>query len=255
LKKNKYYVYVYLDTRKTGIFRYGKYKFRYKPFYVGKGTGYRYKTHLHREKHYNPYFSNKIKAIYKETNKEPLVIIYKNNLLEKEAFKLENNLIKTIGKENLVNLSEGGEGQSGFHHTKKSKLKIKQHNSKYWLGKPKSKAVRLKISQTKRRLFKEGKLISPMLGKKHSIKTINKIIKAHKGKKLSKEHIKKLIKYHNENPPKNIKRWKIMSPKNKKYIVFGLYKFCKKHKLHQHCLHRVSTGDLKQYKGWKCFSI
>jgi len=33
---NKYYVYVYLDSRKPGKYKYGEYEFDYEPFYVGK---------------------------------------------------------------------------------------------------------------------------------------------------------------------------------------------------------------------------
>lgn len=46
--ENRFYVYVYLDTRYPGIYRcFGKrYVFDFRPFYVGKGTGSRYRRHL-----------------------------------------------------------------------------------------------------------------------------------------------------------------------------------------------------------------
>jgi hypothetical protein len=43
---NKYYVYLYLDPRKEGKFKYGDYEFDYEPFYVGKGHGNRLFEHL-----------------------------------------------------------------------------------------------------------------------------------------------------------------------------------------------------------------
>ena len=37
MNDNKFYVYVYLDPRKPGSFKFGEYEFDYEPFYVGKG--------------------------------------------------------------------------------------------------------------------------------------------------------------------------------------------------------------------------
>jgi len=42
----QFYVYVYLDPRKPGKYKYGEYEFDYEPFYVGKGKGFRFKRHL-----------------------------------------------------------------------------------------------------------------------------------------------------------------------------------------------------------------
>lgn len=44
--QNKFYVYVYLDPRKPGKYKYGEYEFDYEPFYVGKGTGRRIRNHF-----------------------------------------------------------------------------------------------------------------------------------------------------------------------------------------------------------------
>jgi len=35
---NNFYIYICLDPRKSGIYKYEKYKFDYEPFYVGKGS-------------------------------------------------------------------------------------------------------------------------------------------------------------------------------------------------------------------------
>lgn len=36
-KMRNYYVYIYLDPRKPGKYKYSKCEFEYEPFYVGKG--------------------------------------------------------------------------------------------------------------------------------------------------------------------------------------------------------------------------
>jgi hypothetical protein len=43
---NNFYTYIYLDPRKPGNFKYGKYEFNYEPFYVGKGYNERCYIHL-----------------------------------------------------------------------------------------------------------------------------------------------------------------------------------------------------------------
>jgi hypothetical protein len=58
MEKNIYYVYVYLDPRKFGVFEYGSLKFDYEPFYVGKGTNKRMYAHLKTDKT-NPHKTNK----------------------------------------------------------------------------------------------------------------------------------------------------------------------------------------------------
>ena len=41
----EYYVYVYLDPRKSGKFKYAEMLFDFLPFYVGKGKGNRLYDH------------------------------------------------------------------------------------------------------------------------------------------------------------------------------------------------------------------
>ena len=43
---NNYYVYVYLDPRKQGIYKYDNFEFNYEPFYIGKGKNNRCNRHL-----------------------------------------------------------------------------------------------------------------------------------------------------------------------------------------------------------------
>jgi len=90
---NDYYVYVYLDPRKQGNYKYGEYKFGYEPFYIGKGCEKRYREFKSR--------NGECLKIIKEISKdyiEPLVIILFSDLSESEAFERESDLIDKIGK-------------------------------------------------------------------------------------------------------------------------------------------------------------
>lgn len=87
--ERKYYVYAWYikDTKEI--------------FYIGKGTNYRYKT----RKRENKAFMDTLERYECES------IILKDNLNEKEAFKLEIALIKyfRIHSDKLVNVADGGE--------------------------------------------------------------------------------------------------------------------------------------------------
>jgi hypothetical protein len=120
-KKNKFYVYVYLDPRKPGEFIYDEYKFNYEPFYVGKGKGYRMNKHLSEVKcgiYKKDHKHNKIKKIL-EMGLFPIILKIKKNLSENNALKIEKNVIKLIGRSDnklgpLANTTDGGDGISGY---------------------------------------------------------------------------------------------------------------------------------------------
>lgn len=93
-----FYVYIYKDQ--NGI-----------PFYVGKGSGLRWKDHL--SKSHNKQVKGKIAKI-RATGVEPTIqIVEAEN--EDDAFEIENCLIVLIGKRNigtgtLWNFNDGGSG-------------------------------------------------------------------------------------------------------------------------------------------------
>ncbi len=113
---NIFYVYIYLDPRKSGNFEYGDLKFDYEPFYIGKGKYNRITEGLSNKRD-NKYKLSKIKKI-KENNLE--VISYKlyDNLTEEESFYIEIDLIKKIGRKidngPLCNFHKGGSGGDNF---------------------------------------------------------------------------------------------------------------------------------------------
>lgn len=117
------------------------------PFYVGKGkrteTYNRINYHLNYWAHNkNTKLTNKIKKLNGIFDIE--IIFQSKN--ERECLDLEIQIIKEIGKSNLCNLTDGGEGLSGFNHTKESKQRI----SIWRKGKPLSKETCVKITQNKK---------------------------------------------------------------------------------------------------------
>ena len=94
---NNYYVYFHIRLSNNQI------------FYVGKGKEKRYKSTSGRNDHW-----------HNIANKGYYYLIYADNLTEKEAFDLEIKMIKKY-KSQLVNLTDGGEGTSGYKYTKEQK--------------------------------------------------------------------------------------------------------------------------------------
>lgn len=152
-------------------------------FYIGKGKGIRYKekSKLRRSK----FWQNVV-------NKHGLVVrIIKENLSEEEAFELERKLIRQYGKRHngtgcLVNLTDGGEGTSGYSRdnvviSSETRKKI----SEALTGRPKpnrSLSHRKNLSRANK-----GKKVGPFTeGHKHKISIANK------GRLFSEEHRQKL---------------------------------------------------------------
>ena len=100
--ENKYYVYAYLREDKT-------------PYYIGKGHGTRaYAT----------------KRVTKRPKESDRIILLIENMSESDAFSLEVFLIKYYGRKGidkegiLHNKTKGGEGSSGYKHSKESLEKM-----------------------------------------------------------------------------------------------------------------------------------
>lgn len=150
----------------------------YKPegglFYIGKGAGNR----AYDMKMRNKYWHN---VVAKYGN--PHVEILANWDLEEEALDHEKLLIscfKDMGYK-LANLTDGGEGISGYKHTNEAKQKMRGRTGEKhpMFGKPKSIEVKLKISQAK-------------IGKKQTEEFKKKISEKFKGRIFSAEHLKKI---------------------------------------------------------------
>jgi hypothetical protein len=234
MDKNRFYVYAFLDPRKPKA-TYGIYDFDHEPFYIGKGEGRRIHTHVGKKLKANTPKNNKIKKLF-SINLDPIKVFIKTRITEKEAFNLEIKIIKTIGRKDLGtgclnNLTEGGEGLSGFKHSKSTKNKIRNSLIGVNVGRFVNDSWREKIS------------------KNHS--------KYWTGKHLSETSIQKMKKTKKDNPQDRsyqYKKYVVINPNGKKYtITNGLQSFCDNHNLTRSCLLGVANKTRKHHKGWKCF--
>ena len=216
LEDKRFYVYVYLDPRKIGKYKYGKYMFEFEPFYVGKGHGYRKYDHIYDAKNSNrnnPKL-NKVRKI-KRLGLSPYIIETSSLNTEKEANNIECVLISLIGRKDLkkgplLNLTDGGEGNSGVIRSVDYRKKF----SKIHKNKIVSEETRKKLSALKK-------------GKKLSEATKDKIRESHLGKKFSLERKRNIskarIRFFKENPEilKSIgdfHRGKVLSTETKQKI-------------------------------------
>lgn len=114
-----------------------------RPCYVGKGKGARwqqYGRHQRNNKHLLA-----INAAARAAGKELPVVKIRSDLSESEALAVEAALISAIGRNPagpLVNLTDGGEGISGFRFSAESKEKIAAAQR----GKTRSPALREQVS-------------------------------------------------------------------------------------------------------------
>jgi len=193
------YVYIYLDTRKPGNFIYDDLCFKFEPFYVGKGKNNRAYDHLYENKHYNNFKFGKIKKIVNSNLELKIVFVYKN-LSDDEAQEKEIEVIKKIGRwpiGPLTNLTNGGDGSSGYIRSKESieKQKITTKNNIEWQNHMKSEEFSLMMSNKMKKYYSNEdnrKSVSirqtgennSMFGKKGSQKQKDAIKKAHKEGKI-----------------------------------------------------------------------
>jgi hypothetical protein len=231
---NNFYVYVYLDQRKPGKYKYGEYEFDYEPFYVGKGSNGRYIKHLRDAYTYkdlkyhkcNIYKCNIIRKIKEVTGNDPIIIKYKENLMERQSFDLEIDMINILGKKSnggiLTNVIDGGDGNSGeknpmwkHKHTEKSK-KLMRDNHADFSGKN-----------------------HPQFGTKHSKERIEENRLSNIGKQVGKNH--PMWKYY----------YKFTSIEGIEYKnITNLREFCKENTLNYWSIVNSLRSGRKKYLGW-----
>lgn len=115
---NDFYVYVYLDPRKPGIFKYDDLQFDFEPFYIGKGTKNRAHSGIRDKK--RSLKVSKIGSILKSGN-FPIIIKLYENMTNQESLIKEIETILKIGRIDnktgpLTNMTDGGTGGMGLKH-------------------------------------------------------------------------------------------------------------------------------------------
>ena len=177
----KYYTYAFLREKDSETAKAGT------PYYIGKGSGKR------------AYWKgDRVASLPTDKSR---ILILKHFANEADAFKHERYMIAVLGRKDLgtgilVNLSDGGEGSSGYKHTPEARAKMSKANA----GRTLSPYHRKRISEGQK-----GKVIPPDVKEKMKIaqqhrrktqvvseETKRKTSETMKGRPHSPEHKRKL---------------------------------------------------------------
>lgn len=231
-----FYVYIYLNPLKPGIFSYLEYTFQFAPFYVGKGHGNRAYSHLDENNQSRDTNRLKVHTLQKIKRKGHIPeIVFIPVDSENDAFILERALITTIGRVNLktgilTNLTQGGEGTKGLQWNAQSRENIRGANNPFYgkklsadhvakmhsLRNIKGKSYEEIFGQEKAQRIKQvqsackqgdanpnkvnkGKTLEEICGKEKALHIKQRVSESRKGKPLSTEHRKKLGKSGSKN--------------------------------------------------------
>jgi hypothetical protein len=219
---NDFYTYAYLREDRT-------------PYYIGKGKDDRC------------FIKGKKENVHLPKDKSRIIFL-KQNLTEEEAFKHEKYMIAVFGRKDngtgiLRNLTDGGEGSSGWVPSEETRIKWSEvHKGKilseetkrkiseaqkgeknHNYGKTLSEETRIKISEAQKgkTLSEETKRKMGEAKKQISKETKRKMSEAHKGKTLSEEH-KRKISERTKNPSEETRRKISEARKGKKWWNDGL---------------------------------
>lgn len=264
--ENKLYdIYVYLDHRKNGTFKYDNLVFCKEPIYVGISydTARRNKRHIYdlldESKNKNFIKVNKFLKIKNDTGEYPEMIIYKQGIKLEDALVIEKELIFKIGRiqlENgpLCNATDGGDGNFGIIFSKETREKMSlSHRGKKQselTRKSRSESLKKYYSVNKRVLSEETKekLRVLRLGSKHTDASKKKMSDALKGRKLSENQKNLLVKLRS-------KKYKITFPDKSEKVIENLKLFCEENDLNYKAMNNVFRGKAKLHRGFSVSTV
>lgn len=148
-------MYIYSSSNPPpGFYIYAYLREDFSPYYIGKGQGKRAWSKQH--------------SIH--LPKDSLILIMECNLSEIGAFALERRYIRWYGRKDLCNgilrnITDGGDGTSGFNHSQQTRDKMrkpKSETAKSSMRKPKSPEHRAKIAEANRRKAQDPNFIVKM---------------------------------------------------------------------------------------------
>jgi hypothetical protein len=227
------------------------------PFYVGKGKGNRCKQHLTDKMEYsrNKRLTGHIKKL-RERGIEPVIIKFKENLVEKDAYDLEEKKILEYGRIGfekngiLMNLLIEARPpllrgkDNGFYnrtHTEETKKIIGEKNK----GRIRSEETKEKIRQTHLGIPKSeehrNKIKIKAIGRSHSKETREKLRKHN----LQEDVLKKNIE-------SKQKEWIVIFPNGHEEEIINLSDFCKEYGLSRSKMYEVAAGRASHHKNYKC---
>jgi len=281
-----YYVYIYLNPLKPGNYKYKKFNFNFEPFYIGMGKKNRIHQHIIRSKYNyrtNLHMTLKENTILKilKNNQEPIIFKLYDKLTIESAIRLEKCIIKLIGRRDiglgpLSNLTDGGEGTKGTVLTEIQRKNISIRFKKMWkdgvynnrdmsgeknyfFNKHHTEETKEKIrnsigdrkgennSNYGKKWSDEQKNLASIKQKETHLQFLGENNPA---KRPEVREILSLGKMGNKNP--NSKKWLLISPENKEFIIDGgIKRNLKKFKL-DYQQFKINDKNIRiNKKGWQ----
>jgi hypothetical protein len=224
---DSFYVYQLIDPRNNT------------PFYIGKGHGKRMYFHERLVRH-GKIPNGNLHLYYKirKLHQLGITILYKkvvDNVNEEISLLVEKEEIQRLGRTNLCNLTDGGDGISGLKFSEESKRKMS--------------------ATAKKRL--ENPHNHPMYGKKHTeysksrMSDSNKIRFSNPEERLRTSKSTRIGMYSSGHIDKISKEITLLSPSGELVTSKNISKFCRDNNLQNGNLYKVINKKIHSHRGWR----